>query len=197
MTLNRKRTYVREYALKNVSAKARRIIVEHPFIENAALAQPSKADEKTDRLYRFSVALGAGDETKFTVKEQLPIQETVVLSGLSLDNLLYYRSSGDIPAKARAAFDKAVEFKKKADDAQKDQSLLETQKRDKVAEQDRVRKNLEAAGSESQQGKDYLKRLSVSDADIDALSLKIDAARKAVADANTAFANYLATLTLD
>ena len=197
MTLNRKRTYVKEYALKNASAKARRIIVEHPFVDGASLAQPAKADEKTDRLYRFSVALGAGAETKFTVKEQLPVQETVVLSGLSLENLLYYRSSGEITAKARAAFDKAVEFKKKADDAQKAQTLLETQKRDKIAEQDRVRKNLEAAGSESQQGKDYLKRLSATDADIDALSLKIDAARASVADANAAFASYLATLTLE
>ena len=197
MTLNRKYTYMKEYALKNASAKARRIIVEHPFIENASLTQPAKADEKTDRLYRFSVALGAGAETKFTVKEQQPVQETVVLSRLSLDNLLYYRSSSEIPAKARAAFDKAVEFKKKADDAQRDQGLLEAQKRDKIAEQDRVRKNLEAAGSESQQGKDYLKKLSTTDADIDALSLKIDAARKAVFDANAAFANYLSTLTLD
>ncbi len=197
MTIVRKYTYSKEYALKNSSSKARKIIVEHPFMQGASLAKPAKADEKTDRLYRFAVSLGAGAETKFVVDEQMPAEETVALANLSVDSLLYYRSSGEIPAKVRAAFDKAVEFKKKADALQKDLALVETQKKDKIAEQDRIRKNLEAAGNETQQGKDYLKKLTAADTEIDALSLSIDAGRKAVNAAKDAYENYLSTLTLD
>ena len=196
MTINRKYTEIREYILRNASAKERRIIVEHPFVYGATLVQPAKYDERTDRLYRFSLNLAAGAETKFAVREQSPAQETVILSDLQLDTILYYRSSGEIPAKVRAALDKAVEFKKNADDAQRALANLETQKKDKIAEQDRVRKNLEAAGNESQQGKEYLKRLAATDTEIDALAAKIDIARKDVQDKKDAYANYLSNLTI-
>ena len=197
MTIARRTTYAREYAIKNASAKGRKVIVEHPFIAGATLTRPAKAEEKTDRLYRFAVTVGAGAETKLTVLEQSPSEETVALAKLGIESLLYYRSSGDLPAKARAAFEKAIDFKNRADEAQKALGLLETQKRDKVSEQDRVRKNLEAAGNETQQGKEYLRRLSACDADIDALSAKIDLARKALDEAKTAFEAYLANLTVD
>jgi len=196
MTINRKYTETREYSLRNASAKERRIIIEHPFVYGASLVQPAKYDERTDRLYRFSLNLAAGAETKFAVREQSPAQETVLLSDLQLDTILYYRSSGEIPAKVRAALDKAVEFKKSADDAQRALANLETQKKDKIAEQDRVRKNLEAAGTESQQGKEYLKRLAATDTEIDALAAKIDAARKDVQDKKDAYSNYLSNLTI-
>ena len=196
MTINRKYTETREYSLRNASAKERRIIIEHPFVYGASLVQPAKYDERTDRLYRFSLNLAAGAETKFAVREQSPAQETVLLSDLQLDTILYYRSSGEIPAKVRAALDKAVEFKKSADDAQRALANLETQKKDKIAEQDRVRKNLEAAGTEAQQGKEYLKRLAATDTEIDALAAKIDAARKDVQDKKDAYSNYLSNLTI-
>jgi len=196
MTINRKYTETREYSLRNASAKERRIIIEHPFVYGASLVHPAKYDERTDRLYRFSHNLAAGGETKFVVREQSPAQETVLLSDLQLDTILYYRSSGEIPAKVRSALDKAVEFKKNADDAQRALANLETQKKDKIAEQDRVRKNLEAAGTESLQGKEYLKRLAAADTEIDALAAKIDAARKDVQDKKDAYSNYLSTLTI-
>lgn len=197
MTLSRKYTYAKEYSIKNASAKGRKLIVEHPFMSGASLVQPAKFEEKTDRLYRFAVPVAPGAEVKLTVKEQLPAQETVSLSNMDADTILYYRSSGELPAKVRAAFDKALEFKKKADAAQKEVALLDTQKKDKIAEQERIRRNLSAAGSETQQGKEYLKKLTAADADIDALSAKIETARKGADDAKEAYENYLSTLTLD
>ncbi len=197
MTIARRTTHERAYAIRNASAKSRKVVVEHPFIPGATLTRPAKAEEKTDRLYRFAVTVGAGAETKLAVHEQSPSEETVVLAKLGIESLLYYRSSGELPAKARAAFEKAIDFRNRADEAQKALTLLETQKRDKVSEQDRVRKNLEAAGNETQQGKEYLRRLSALDADIDALAAKIELARKALDEAKTAFDAYLANLTVD
>ena len=56
--------------------------------------------------------------------------------------------------------------------------------------------NLTAAGNGTQQGKEYLKRLTESDDAIARLDSEIEAARKALDAANRAFASYLSGLEL-
>jgi DNA invertase Pin-like site-specific DNA recombinase len=65
-----------------------------------------------------------------------------------------------------------------------------------IADQDRIRRNLEAAGSQTQQGQEYLTRLVSLDGEIDALT---PVREKAYADANAArqeWENYLNGLNL-
>ena len=197
MTIARRTTWTRTYTFKNAGAKEKKLIVEHPLISGAVLAEPAKADEKTDDAYRFRIALPAGSERTFVVREQSPAQETVVLSQLRLDSFLYYTSSKEVPAKVKDALSKAVEFKRKADDAQKSLDALVEKRNEKIAEQGRIRDNISAAGNDSQQGKEYLKRLAAADAEIDSLSARIDAARGAVKDARAAYDSYLSGLTLE
>ena len=65
-----------------------------------------------------------------------------------------------------------------------------------IQDQDRIRKNLEAAGSQTQQGQEYLKRLVALDTDIDAVSVQLDKLRADVKTAQKAYEDYLRDLRL-
>ncbi len=196
MTIVRKNLTVTKYTLKNASNAARKISLEHPITSGASLAEPAGYDERTDSLYRFSFGLGAGKESSLTVREETPVSETVVLDRLKGEALLYYSTNRDLSDTVRSALSKAAEFRRRADDAQTALSDLQGRRNDFVREQERIRLNLTAAGNATQQGKEYLKRLTESDDSIARLDSEIEAARKALDAANRAFASYLSGLEL-
>jgi hypothetical protein len=197
MTITRNVRYTKNYTFKNMSGTARKLIVEHPVTQGTTLAEPQAFSERTDSVYRFVLELPAQGELAFAVAEETPVQERITLSQLRLDTLLTYMSSGDIPDNMKAALQKAVELKQSADTAAVELSSLETQYSKKVTEQDRSRKNLEAAGNETQQGRDYLNRLVTMDAEIDAISVRIEQARTASLNAQEAYSSYLQSIAVN
>jgi hypothetical protein len=196
MTVNRKRVHERVYAFKNASGETKALIVEHPVTGGAALAEPEAFSERTGSLYRFERTLPAGGELVLTVKEENPISDRITLSQLQLDSFVSYASSREIPARVRAAMEEAASLRRRADGAQEAQTDLETRRARLIAEQDRIRRNLEAAGNQTQQGQEYLKRLVAMDGEIDALTAQADAAAEAARDARKAYEAYLASMEL-
>lgn len=197
MRIFRKVTHRREYALKNASSRDRVIFLEHPITSGATLSMPKQYVEKTGELYRFRMGLAKAAEAKFAVEEQSVQEESVVLQQQRIDALLYYSSSGELPAKTREAIDKAVAFRKVIDAKQTAVTRLEEQRAERIAEQARVRENLSVAGSDTQQGKDYLKKMSGLDADIESLSKSLEDARKALASSKEELSSYLTGLTIE
>ncbi len=194
MTISRKRITATAYTFENSSTRARKLVLEHPITGGATLSATAKPDEQTDSLYRFTVAVPAGKGATFTVREETPVSETVALDRLRTDALLVYSTNRELPEAVRNAIAKAVEFRRRADDAQTDLTDLQGRRADLVREQERIRLNLAAAGNTTQQGKEYLARLTQSDAAIADLDKKIDGAKKSLADANAAYQGYLAGL---
>jgi hypothetical protein len=196
MTIHRRQSYERTYSMRNASAEKKRIIIEHPVNQGPTLAEPAAYDERTPALYRFTRTLDALGELAFTVKEDMPLSERIVLAQTRQDNFLSYASSQEIPANVRAALNRAVELRRLADADASVRQELESQRDRLVSDQDRIRRNLEAAGSQSSQGQEYLKRLIDLDVGIDALNLRIEeAAQKSAASLREA-EDYLASLDL-
>lgn len=196
MTIVRKNVTITKYSFRNASDKARKISLEHPVTSGSTLAMPNAFDERTDSLYRFSLALASGKESTFEVREETPVSETVAMDRLKIEALLYYSTNRDLPDSVRSAVSKAVEFRRRADDAQTTLNNLQTRRNDLVREQDRIRLNLTAAGNGTQQGKEYLKRLTESDDAIAKLDSEMETARKALEGANRDYSSYLAALEL-
>jgi hypothetical protein len=196
MTISRKTVYERIYTVKNASSEQKRLIVEHPITRNATVAAPASFAEKTDTVYRFSLILPAGVTTTLTVKEESPLSETIALAGISFDTMLRYTTNQEIPANIKAALQRAVDLKLKADEAADAVKELQGKRALAVSEQDRVRRNLEAAGNQSPQGQEYLRRLVALDDEIDSYALKIDDAEKAAQTAKDAYTAYLTNLEL-
>ncbi|MDR1904884.1 MAG: DUF4139 domain-containing protein [Treponema sp.] len=204
MTITRKQSYEKIYSFRNASAVQKKLIVEHPITQGTTLTEPASYSEKTGSLYRFNMNLPAGfsgaqsgaASLSFRVKEELPVSERITLSTLRLDSFISYSSNQEIPANVRNALGRAVELKQKVEAAEKDRAQLDSQRTRLISEQDRTRRNLEAAGSQTQQGQEYLRRMAAQDAEIDALSAKVDAALKLVQAAQQDYDAYIAGLRL-
>ncbi|MDR1506864.1 MAG: hypothetical protein LBI67_07140 [Treponema sp.] len=196
MTISRKLVYERNYTVKNAGSETKRLIVEHPITGGAALAEPKTFLEKTDSVYRFEQSLPGGREIGFTVKEESPTSERIVLSQIRQDSLVSFASNQEIPANVRAALSAAAELQQKTETAR--QTLADTQSRKTrlQTEQDRIRQNLAAAGNDTDLGRNYLRRMTSLDTEIDGVNEEIDEAEKLVQSARADFDRYIAGLRL-
>jgi hypothetical protein len=195
MIINRKQVYERKYSFNNISGTAKQTIIEHPITGGANLTEPTSFSERTLSAYRFVQTLPPGAST-FTVQEESPSAERITLTQLSLNSFASYVSNGEIPAQVRTALQRAIDLRRAVDSAQATLRDIETRRTRLIAEQDRTRQNLNAAGNQSQQGQEYLRRLSAQDADIDALSAQIETADQAVKAAQSAYDTYIAQINL-
>jgi hypothetical protein len=196
MTIHRKAVYERVYTFKNSSGEEKRLMVEHPLTASAALAEPASFYERTDSLYRFVLPLPAGGERTLTVREERPLEEGILLAQLRPDLLAAYVSNQEIPQAVRQALQQGVELRQRAEDAERALAAAEARRNRLAAEQDRIRQNLEAAGNQTPQGQEYLRRMALLDEDIDALNSAAAEAEEKLRAAQSAFDAYLAGLSL-
>ncbi|MDR2742545.1 MAG: DUF4139 domain-containing protein [Treponema sp.] len=196
MTVSRKQRHERVYTLRNASGEAKRVVVEHPITAGAALAEPVQAEEKTNSLYRFTRELLPRGELTLTVREETPVTEQMRLAQFSPETFAAYIADGEIPADIRTALGRAMELKGKAGEAAAALTEIEDRRGRLTGDQDRIRRNLEAAGSQTPQGQEYLRRLAALDTEIDALSSQAEEAGKNARTAQTAYEDYLKEMEL-
>jgi hypothetical protein len=196
MTVTRKQRSDRVYSLRNASGEAKRLVVEHPITRGAVLVEPALAEEQTDALYRFTRELPANGEITFTVREETPVSEQLRLAQFRPETFAAYITDGEIPANVRSSLARAVELREKADDEEKALAEIENRRNRLTADQDRIRRNLEAAGNQTPQGQEYLRRLTALDADIDALNVQAEALEKNALAARKAYEDYLNSMEL-
>lgn len=196
MIINRKQVYEKTYIIKNASSEEKRLVIEHPITRGAELADDLQFDEHTDTVYRFARILPAGGAVSFVVKEEAPISERVTLSQMRLESFVSYASDNALPEAVRTALRKAVDLKKKADAAKAFLADCEKELARLANEQNRIRQNLTAAGSQTPQGQEYLKKLSDLDASIDERNAMTQEAKTAAQSAQDEYDAYIAGLSL-
>jgi hypothetical protein len=196
MILRRKLGYEGVYHFQSAAGEARQLILEHPISPGASLTEPPSYAERTGRAYRFALTLPAKGDQTLRVREESPLDERVLLTELSLEGLLSYAVNQEIPPEAREKLGRAVELKRAADAADQARADTEARRSWLIAEQDRIRRNLEAAGNQSPQGQEYLKRLALTDGEIDELTGAVDRAVLEARAARGAYESYLTALTL-
>jgi hypothetical protein len=196
MTITRRQIYKRTYTVQNNSGEARRLIIEHPIIGGTSLAEPASPLEKTGSLYRFLQNLPARGELSFMVQEESPILERITLTQIRLESMVSFSTSQEIPPRIRTALARAVELRQRADAAKQALSDLQTRNTRLMADQDRIRNNLGAVGNDSDLGREYMRRMTELDRDIDGLSKEIDRAAALVQSSQKDLEEYIAGLKL-
>jgi hypothetical protein len=190
MTINRSMIFTKTYTFVNSSSVSKSLVVEHQKTSQTDLVSP-QANEQTASAYRFNVTLPANRETVLTVNEQRPISERIALLSLRQDTFLSYTTNQEIPPRVREALQRAVELRRAYDAADTAVKEIETQRSRLIADQDRIRRNLEAAGNQTAQGQEYLNRLVSLDGEIDALTPSLERANNNAKAAREAWENYL------
>ena len=195
MTINRNMNFIRTYSFINSASNSKSLVVEHNRTPQTDLVTPA-ATEQTPEIYRFNVSLPANREASLTVTERRPISERITLLTQRPDTLLSYTTNQEIPNNVRQALQRAVELRRAVDTADAAVRDIEAQRSRLIADQDRTRRNLEAAGSQTQQGQEFLRRLVALDSEIDALVPNLERAQANTRTAQQAFENYLNGLNL-
>jgi hypothetical protein len=195
MTITRSQEYLKTYTFKNNAAQDKHLLIEHSKTTGAKLESPA-ADEETPAIYRFTVTLPAKGELRVPVRESRPTMERVTLAQLRPDAFLSYASSQELPANVKEALQQAVNLRSALNASQAAVAEAERQRTGFVSEQDRIRKNLEAAGGTTQQGQEYLKRLISLDDSIDKIDQELQTLREKTRAAQKAYEDYIGNLKL-
>ncbi len=189
------------YEFRNSSDRMKTVIVEHPIRRgDASLVEPAAALEKTASYYRFRVELPAGRTTSFIVKESWPEEESTSISDIAKmkeADFLRLCSSKAMPENAQKALAAAADLWRKADVAQTRVKTLADAKKGLVADEERIRANIESFGRTTAQGREYQKKLLELEKRIEANDTETSAARRASEEALEEFRRYISELSLN
>lgn len=196
MKIDTKRIEKHVYRFRNASSDAKRLILEHMIDTKAKLVEPADCFDKTHELYRFEVSLPHGD-TSFTVIEVEDVSNERTLAQKSRADFITQINTTHLPDALREQFKHLLELLQVMHDENEKIKTLKVRIDQLHKEQDRIRKNLEAAGPQTQQGQKYLSRLSEQDSKIDEAQNAIVAAEQSAKDADAAYQKYVSEIYFD
>jgi hypothetical protein len=194
MTVSRRLQYETVYTFRNSAQEAKNLIIEHPATPGTELAEGQVYTGRGAAYYRFAHTVPAASSAGVTITEVRPLQEQITLTRLGMDALLSYSTNQEIPLRIRSALEEAAALRRNAENARAALAELESRRARLAEEQDRIRRNLEAAGSTTLQGQEYLRRLGAQDTELDALAGEINTAGAASRAAQSGYESYLESL---
>nr|WP_253677392.1 hypothetical protein [Treponema sp. OMZ 788] len=185
------------YTIKNSASKERSIIVEHFISSGYNLADEKKLLEKTANKYRFNVKVKADSQEKLEVVEEKFFEDIIQINVMDNNSMIAIYSDSKIPEKIKKAFRGILDEKVKVDKAQTVLVNLQNEQKNLNAEQDRVRKNLQAVGSDTRQGKLFLDKLLEIESSLENLKKKIGQSEKNYADVRADFLDYVEKINIE
>ncbi len=168
------RTAVREtktYTVRNVDAKPKTLIVEHPIRPGYRLID-AKPAETTASAYRFEVKLAPQATGKLSVTEENLLSQTVALSNQLTDFLLVYVQNKDLTEAGRKQLERIVEQKRAIAANDGEIHRTEGQINDLVKDQERIRQNIQSLNRVSGQQEavqNYARQLVAQDGQLASL----------------------------
>ena len=188
---------VRKYRITNRSQQDRKLIIEHLNRTNQQfkIVDTDKPIEDTKEVYRFQVAVKAGEEKAFVVTEERDVSTAIALSNSSDDQMKYFVSLSEAPPALKAKLAEAMKLKGTWDSQRQELAQIVADLARLNLDQERIRKNLANTPKEAEVYQTYLKKLSDQEKEIDGLTAK---QKKTMIDefaAKKSYEDYLANLT--
>ena len=193
-------TKVREekkYRVANRSQTDRTLVIEHPNRTNQQfkLVETDRPVEDTKDVYRFQIAVKAGEEKTFVVNEERDVSTQVALSNNPDQQIRFFLSLNEAPPALKQKLAEAQKLKGAWDGQLRDLTQVKADLARLATDQDRIRKNLAATPREAEVYQTYLARLATQEREIDGLTTRERALMAAEFMARKAFEDFLANLT--
>ena len=185
------------YLIRNANKKERTVIVEHAKNAGFELTSKQALAETTANKYRFKFKAAGNTGTELKVEEARTYQSTQKIFDMNSNTFISYTTNSEIPEKVRKAFASIITEKEKVSAAEKALKTLQDRQTEIGKEQDRVRRNLEAVGSESQQGRAFLTKLLKLETELDELKTDITTATEQLTNAQQKFAAFVKNIKVD
>ena len=197
MTTSYRQVQTTTYLIQNMDKKERTVIVEHPKNAGFELMSKQSLAETTANKYRFKFKAAANAGTELKVEESRISQSAQKIFDMSSNTFISYTTNAEIPEKVRKAFASIITEKEKVTAEERALKSLQDRQTETSKEQDRIRKNLEAVGSESQQGRAFLIKLLKLETELDNLRTDIATATERVNKAQQNFTAFVKNIKID
>ena len=197
MTTSYRQVQNTTYLIKNTDTKERTVIVEHTKNAGFELVTKQALVETTSNKYRFKLKAAARVGSELKVEETRLYQSAQKIFDMNSNTFISYTTNSEIPEKIRNAFASIIAEKDKVSTEEKALKTLQDRQTEITKEQDRVRKNLEAVGAESQQGRAFLTKLLKLESELDELKNGITLALERVNKAQQAFTAFVKNITVN
>ena len=168
------------YRIGNKSPRPRTLIVDHPRRPRWDLVAPDSNVEETPTRRRVTVALPAAAITELVVAERTPAMSSQAILGTSREQVQILLSSGHVDERVAGEIRAIIETRARIDALQRDESMLEAERQQIGADQDRIRKNLTAleSGAEQRQLAERLvAKLTEQEDRLEALAIEVAQSR--------------------
>lgn len=156
------------YTIKNVDAKSKTLIIEHP-IRSGYKLMGAKPVETTPTAYRFEVKLAANSEAKFPVNEEYLYSNSIAVANESPDTLISFLQSKTISEAARSALQGIADKKREIAAGDSELKRLAAESQEVERDQDRIRQNiasLNRVSGQEQQVQQYSRQLAAGESKI-------------------------------
>ena len=170
-TLIATRKFVRttEFTGKNSGKQAKTVLVEYPIEPMWTLVAPAKPAEKTRNLYRFRVEAKPGTPVKLRVDEQRTDRQQLALTNIDDGTIQFYMSAKVISEQVKTALGEVVKRKQALEAVAAQLRERQQQIRDIGEDQSRIRQNMAQLDRNTDVYKNYVKKFSEQEAEIEKL----------------------------
>jgi hypothetical protein len=182
------------YNVKNRAQQSTRVLIEHPFRAEWQLLTPSTPAERTRDAYRFAVTVDAGQGAQLQVREERPIEETIVLTDAGLDVIVYYVHATRVSAPVKEALKKVLTLRERVDQTRQQRLRLEERSQEIAQEQARLRQNMGQLGQKSELYNRYVRKLDQQETEIEALQLQVETLQRTEDEQQHELETYLLQL---
>ena len=197
MTTSYRQVQSTTYLIRNANKKERTVIVEHAKNAGFELMTKQALAETTTNKYRFKFKTAGNTGTELKVEEARTYQSTQKIFDMNSNTFISYTTGSEIPEKVRKAFASIITEKEKVTAAERALKTLQDRQTEIGKEQDRVRRNLEAVGSESQQGRAFLTKLLNLESELDDLKTDIATVTERLNKAQQNFIAFVKDIKVD
>ena len=156
----------------------RSLIIEHPRRPGWELAEPAGGKpDATAAAYRLPLAVPAGKTVTLTATLERPRQERIVLTDLTADQIAARADAAELPPEVRQALTALASLRAAVAEKERRIAALERDRAERIADQERLRENLQALPAGSDLHKRTLAKMAEAENRIDALARELTTAR--------------------
>jgi hypothetical protein len=156
------------FTIRNVDARAKNLIIEHPIREGYKLTGARPAATST-KHYRFEVKLNPDATDKFVVQEERLDEQSYMVTSLNPDFLATFVQNRALTAEGRKQLESIAVIKRQIVQVDRDIQRTEADTNEIVKDQDRIRQNLgslnRVAGQQDQVNR-YARQLADQEAQL-------------------------------
>jgi hypothetical protein len=138
------------YTLRNIDAKPKTLIVEHPVRPGYTLLN-QKPVETTSSAYRFEVKLNPDSTEKFAVSEERLYDQTTAATNMTPDFLGTFVQNKALPEAGRRQLQQIADLKRQLAEADSQIRDTSAQVDEIIKDQDRIRQNIASLNNVSGQ----------------------------------------------